>query len=196
MAGSSRKTPRVAVLMGGPSSEREVSLSTGRGCASALRDEGYEVIEVDAGPDLPDRLSDIRPDVCFNALHGRWGEDGCVQGLLEWLHLPYTHSGVLASALAWTSRRPSRSLLRVMRACPTIDSVPGPFAPEHRGAHVIAAALLSSMPFTTNGSSVGSIYVTRRPPHGRRPAPDCRLLMVANPNRPEAGTGTTPLSAT
>jgi D-alanine-D-alanine ligase len=66
---------------------------------------GYEVAEVDCGPDLPARLAEIRPDVCFNALHGRWGEDGCVQGLLEWLRLPYTHSGVLASALAMDKAR-------------------------------------------------------------------------------------------
>ena len=101
MAGaSSRMPPRVAVLMGGPSAEREVSLSSGRECAAALREAGYEVVEVDCGPDLALRLAEIRPDVCFNALHGRWGEDGCVQGMLEWLRLPYTHSGVLASALA------------------------------------------------------------------------------------------------
>ena len=107
--------------MGGPSSEREVSLSTGRGCASALRDEGYEVIEVDAGPDLPGRLSDIKPDVCFNALHGRWGEDGCVQGLLEWLRLPYTHSGVLASALAMDKAR-TKDTYRA-HGLPVVDSM-------------------------------------------------------------------------
>ena len=90
----------MVVLMGGPSKEREVSLSSGHECAIALRGEGFEVVELDAGPDLVARLSDIQPDVVFNALHGRWGEDGCVQGLLEWLQIPYTHSGVLASALA------------------------------------------------------------------------------------------------
>lgn len=101
MAGrSSRASRKVAVLKGGPSAEREVSLSTGRECAAALRDAGYQVEEVDAGLDLSSRLSEIEPDVVFNALHGRWGEDGCVQGLLEWLKLPYTHSGVLSSALA------------------------------------------------------------------------------------------------
>ncbi len=98
--GSSRAASTVAVLMGGLSSEREVSLSSGRACAAALREAGYRVSEVDCGPDLYARLSDLKPDVCFNALHGRWGEDGCVQGILEWLGLPYTHSGVLASALA------------------------------------------------------------------------------------------------
>ncbi|SMO50964.1 D-alanine--D-alanine ligase [Ruegeria faecimaris] len=105
MGSSSRTNPKVAVLMGGPSAEREVSLSSGRECAAALRGEGFEVVELDAGPDLYVRLLDIKPDVVFNALHGRWGEDGCVQGLLEWLRIPYTHSGVLASALAMDKQR-------------------------------------------------------------------------------------------
>lgn len=106
MAGSSGRTAaRVAVLMGGPSAEREVSLSSGRECATALRAAGYEVVEVDCGPDLAMRLVEIKPDVAFNALHGRWGEDGCVQGILEWLRIPYTHSGVLASALAMDKQR-------------------------------------------------------------------------------------------
>ncbi len=91
--------------MGGPSSEREVSLSSGAQCAAALRDAGYHVAKLDAGPDLAQRLAALSPDVVFNALHGRWGEDGCVQGLLEWLRLPYTHSGVLASALAMDKTR-------------------------------------------------------------------------------------------
>ncbi|MBV1704492.1 MAG: D-alanine--D-alanine ligase [Hyphomicrobiales bacterium] len=91
---------RVAVLMGGPSAERDVSLRSGAACAKALRHKGHEAIEIDAGPDLAGRLADARPDVAFNALHGRFGEDGTVQGLLEVLRIPYTHSGVLASALA------------------------------------------------------------------------------------------------
>ena len=105
MGRSSGNDPRVVVLMGGPSAEREVSLSSGEGCAQALRGEGFEVVTLDAGPDLVARLQDIAPDVVFNALHGRWGEDGCVQGVLEWLGLPYTHSGVLASALAMDKTR-------------------------------------------------------------------------------------------
>jgi D-alanine-D-alanine ligase len=96
---------KVAVLMGGPSVEREVSLSSGRQCAQALREAGFRVEEIDAGPDLAERLRALGPDVAFNALHGRWGEDGCVQGLLEWLRIPYTHSGVLASALAMDKTR-------------------------------------------------------------------------------------------
>ena len=91
--------------MGGPSFEREVSLSSGRECAAALRGEGFEVIELDAGADVAQRLSDLSPDVVFNALHGRWGEDGCVQGILEWMGLAYTHSGVLASALAMDKQK-------------------------------------------------------------------------------------------
>lgn len=102
---SGRAANSVVVLMGGPSAEREVSLSTGGECAAALRSEGFDVTELDAGPDLVERLKAINPDVVFNALHGRWGEDGCVQGILEWLQIPYTHSGVLASALAMDKRR-------------------------------------------------------------------------------------------
>ena len=102
---SSRTAPKVVVLFGGPSAEREVSLSSGRECAKALREEGFEVVELDAGPDLVERLKEIKPDVVFNALHGRWGEDGCVQGVLEWLQIPYTHSGVLASAIAMDKER-------------------------------------------------------------------------------------------
>jgi len=90
----------VAVLLGGLSSEREVSLVSGRECADALERLGAKVSRVDAGRDLAQVLTKLKPDVCFNALHGEWGEDGCVQGVLETLAIPYTHSGVLASALA------------------------------------------------------------------------------------------------
>ena len=96
--------------MGGPSAEREVSLSSGTACAAALREENFEVVEVDAGPDLVARLQDIKPDAVLNCLHGRWGEDGCVQGILEWLGLPYSHSGVLASALAMDKAPQQRSV--------------------------------------------------------------------------------------
>jgi D-alanine-D-alanine ligase len=97
---SSRAFNRVTVLKGGPSAEREVSLVSGREVAKALREEGYQVTELDAGPDLVADLRSTNPDAVFNALHGRWGEDGCVQGVLEWMKIPYTHSGVFASALA------------------------------------------------------------------------------------------------
>ena len=90
----------VAVLLGGLSSEREVSLVSGRECADALERLGAKVSRVDAGRDLAQVLAKLKPDVCFNALHGEWGEDGCVQGVLETLGVPYTHCGVLASALA------------------------------------------------------------------------------------------------
>jgi D-alanine-D-alanine ligase len=92
----------VAVLLGGRSAEREVSLVSGRACAKALRDAGYTVREIDVGKDITALIKALTPapDVVFNALHGRWGEDGCIQGLLELLHIPYTHSGVAASALA------------------------------------------------------------------------------------------------
>lgn len=90
----------VAVLLGGLSSEREVSLVSGRECADALERLGAKVSRVDAGRDVAEVLAHLKPDVCFNALHGEWGEDGCVQGVLETLGVAYTHSGVLASALA------------------------------------------------------------------------------------------------
>jgi len=90
----------VAVVMGGLSAEREVSLTSGEACAVALEQRGYRVSRVDAGRDLPMVLAELRPDVIFNALHGRFGEDGRVQGLFDPLGIPYTHSGVLASALA------------------------------------------------------------------------------------------------
>ncbi len=90
----------VAVLLGGFSSERPVSLSSGNACALALEGEGYKVTRVDVGRDIAAVLGELRPDVAFNALHGPLGEDGTIQGILEYLAIPYTHSGVLASALA------------------------------------------------------------------------------------------------
>ncbi|WP_027488049.1 D-alanine--D-alanine ligase [Allorhizobium undicola] len=90
----------VAVLMGGFSSERPVSLSSGNACAIALEEAGYKVTRVDVSRDVASQLLALRPDVAFNALHGPYGEDGSIQGILEYLQIPYTHSGVLASALA------------------------------------------------------------------------------------------------
>lgn len=107
--------------MGGPSAEREVSLSTGRECAAALRDGGFEVVEIDAGESLAADLMLARPNVAFNALHGRWGEDGAVQGILEWLRIPYTHSGILASALAMDKTR--SKLAFAAAGLPVVDSV-------------------------------------------------------------------------
>jgi D-alanine-D-alanine ligase len=116
---STRRFNHVAVLMGGLSAEREVSLNSGKECADALESAGYKVTRIDAGRDLSAQLAAVKPEVCFNALHGRWGEDGCVQGLLELLAIPYTHSGVLASAVAMHKERAKE----VMRAAgvPVVD---------------------------------------------------------------------------
>jgi len=93
---------RVAVLYGGMSAEREVSLSTGRQVIVALREAGYDVVPIEVKDDLRAVIAalDPRPEAVFNALHGRFGEDGAIQGVLDWLGIPYTHSGVRASALA------------------------------------------------------------------------------------------------
>jgi D-alanine-D-alanine ligase len=159
---SARKYHHVAVLMGGWSAEREVSLSSGRECVKALESEGYRVTAVDAGRDLAETLTRLRPDVCFNALHGRWGEDGCVQGLLEILGLPYTHSGVMASAIAMNKEQTKKIVARA--------GVP---VAEAR-AVTIAAALADHVlppPYVAKpiaeGSSVGVVIVDRgqnRPP--------------------------------
>jgi D-alanine-D-alanine ligase len=95
----------VAVLMGGWSSERDVSLSTGRECSKALKAGGFKVTDVDVGRDIAKVLVELKPDVCFNALHGRFGEDGRIQGLLDILGIPYTHSGVMASSIAMNKVR-------------------------------------------------------------------------------------------
>ncbi|MGQ7792545.1 D-alanine--D-alanine ligase [Faunimonas sp. B44] len=95
----------VAVLMGGWSSERPVSLASGKECADGLEQAGYRVTRVDVTRDIARVLSDLRPDVAFNALHGPYGEDGTIQGVLEILAIPYTHSGVLASALAMNKHK-------------------------------------------------------------------------------------------
>ena len=143
--------------MGGPSAEREVSLSSGRECANALRVAGYDVIEVELGPDrggaLVARLADLRCDVVFNALHGRFGEDGCVQGILEGLGLPYTHSGVLASALAMDKTQ-AKDALRVA-GLPVVDSVIAA-ADEVRARHVLPPPYVVKP--NDEGSSVG-VYI-------------------------------------
>src|SRR3954467_5417498 len=89
-----RTRNHVAVLKGGLSAEREVSLSSGAAVGQALLGEGYTVTEIDVDRDVATRLQELKPEVCFNALHGKFGEDGCVQGILELLGIPYTHSGV------------------------------------------------------------------------------------------------------
>ena len=107
------KTKHVAVLMGGWASERPVSLSSGKACANALRNAGYKVSEIDMGRDVVEVLKELRPDVVFNALHGPFGEDGGVQGILELLQIPYTHSGILASALAMDKEKAKAIVKRV-----------------------------------------------------------------------------------
>src|SRR5580765_4640104 len=114
----------VAVLMGGWSPEREVSLVSGKACAQGLRDGGHEVVEFDVKRDLRVLIDFLRPaggsgpDVVFNALHGRFGEDGCVQGVLEFLSIPYTHSGLLASALAMDKPMAKRLFAAAGLRCP------------------------------------------------------------------------------
>src|SRR6516162_627945 len=94
------KAKHVAVLMGGWSAEREISLRSGKACGEALERQGYGVTRIDVGRDIATVLQTLKPDVALNLLHGRPGEDGTVQGILEIIGVPYTHSGVLASALA------------------------------------------------------------------------------------------------
>lgn len=157
---SSRTDPLVAVLKGGPSAEREVSLSSGRECAVALRAAGFRVVEIDAGPDLVEQLTTAVPDVVFNALHGRWGEDGCVQGLLEWLRIPYTHSGVLASALAMDKARSKDAYRRA--GLPVVES--GIFdADAVRASHVMAPPYVVKP--NNEGSSVG-VYLVHEDANG------------------------------
>lgn len=178
---SSRAIPTVTVLMGGPSAEREVSLSTGRECAAALREAGYEVTELDAGADLAERLAAARPDVVFNALHGRWGEDGCAQGILEWLRIPYTHSGVLASALAMDKTR-SKAVFEEA-GIPIVVSI-------LRDKAEIAASHVMTPPYVVKpnneGSSVG-IYIVKEgsngPPRIAEDMPDALMVEAYVPGR-------------
>jgi D-alanine-D-alanine ligase len=156
MAAGSGRFPRVAVLKGGMSAEREVSLVSGRECAKALRDAGYgDVVEVDCGPDLASQLFEIKPEVVFNALHGRWGEDGCVQGILEWMRIPYTHSGVLASALAMDKNR-AKEAYRVA-GLPIVEGVIASREAVEAG-HVLPPPYVVKP--NNEGSSVG-VYIVR-----------------------------------
>lgn len=157
----------VAVLMGGWSAEREVSLTSGRACASALREKGYEVREVDVQRDLSDLLAKLtpKPDVVFNALHGKGGEDGCIQGVLEILDIPYTHSAPLASALAMNKQKAKEVLQPMGVRCPEgllvhIDDI-------RKGAEPMPKPYVVKP--NTEGSSVG-VYIVRpgdnKPPLG------------------------------
>ena len=172
---------RVAVLLGGPSAEREVSLSSGRECAAALRQAGYDVTEIDAGSDVAERLKAAGPDAVFNALHGRWGEDGCVQGILEWLRIPYTHSGVLASALALDKQRSKRVLADA--GLPVAESRIVPKA-EAMASHVMPAPYVIKP--NNEGSSVG-VYIVlegdNRPPLLSDEMPDEVMVEAYAPGR-------------
>jgi D-alanine-D-alanine ligase len=149
-------TRRVAVLMGGWSAEREVSLSSGRGCAEALRRAGFEVTAIDVSRDPAALLAALtpRPDVVFNALHGRGGEDGTVQAILNMLEIPYTHSGLLASAVAMD---------KPMAKCVFHDAgLPVAEGRVASRAEIVAGSVMAP-PYvvkpTNEGSSVGVIIV-------------------------------------
>jgi len=178
---SSGKSPRIVVLLGGQSAEREVSLSSGRECVTALRGEGYEVVEVDAGPDLAEVLRRENPDVVFNALHGRWGEDGCVQGMLEWLRLPYTHSGVLASSLAMDKEKTKQAYRSA--GLPVVDSRLAR-ADEVRARHVLPPPYVVKP--NNEGSSVG-VYIVHEaansPPQLSAQMPETVMVETYAPGR-------------
>ena len=153
---------RIAVLMGGRSAEREVSLSSGRGVMKALADEGFEPVMVDPGDNPGDQMFRAKPDAAFNALHGRFGEDGTVQGLLELMRIPYTHSGVLSSALAMHKER-TKDVYRAA-GLPVVKS----FVVDRMAA---AAEHLMEPPYVVKpvneGSSVGVFIIRKgdnRPP--------------------------------
>src|ERR1700710_320259 len=145
----------VAVLMGGWSAEREVSLRSGRACADALARQDYRVTRIDVGRDIAAVLTTVKPDVALNVLHGRPGEDGTLQGLLEILAIPYTHSGVLASALAM-----QKDVAKVVMR----DA--GVAVPEGRVVNRFEAAKVHALerPYVikpiAEGSSVGVFIVT------------------------------------
>ncbi len=167
-----RSATHVAVLMGGWSAERTVSLSSGKGCADALDAEGFRVSRVDVDRSLAAVLTDLKPDVAFNALHGRWGEDGCIQGLLEVLGIPYTHSGVLASSLAMHKEQTKRIVVK--HGVPVADG--RVVTPEQAMAdHVLAPPYVAKP--VSEGSSVGVVIVTEganRPPETIRQIPTTR----------------------
>ena len=197
MAGqSSRTTPKVAVLMGGPSAEREVSLSSGKPCAAALRSLNYEVVEVDAGPDLASVLIAEKPDAVLNCLHGRWGEDGCVQGILEWLRIPYSHSGVLSSALAMDKQR-TKDVYRAA-GLPVVESIIAASA-DVRARHVMPPPYVVKP--NNEGSSVGVYLVhdaANGPPQLSDDMPEHVMVEAFAPGRELTTTvmGTRPLGVT
>jgi len=147
-------TKHIAVLMGGVSAEREVSLRSGEACAKALEGEGFQVTRVDVDHKVADTLAKLRPDVAFNALHGRYGEDGVIQGILEMAQIPYTHSGVLASALAMQKNR-ARDILKAA-GLPVAEGLTVSRA-EAAKAHVLAPPYVIKP--LSEGSSFGVFIV-------------------------------------
>ena len=164
MSKSDQKYSRVAVLMGGWSSEREVSLVSGKACASALGEAGYDVVEIDVGRDVSEQIKAARPDLVFNALHGPWGEDGCVQGLLEVMGIPYTHSGVLASSIAMDKEK-AKYIFRAV-GLPCADSIVIPRGDCLTQTDIAAPYVVKPV---NEGSSVG-VYLVR--PGDNLPPPD------------------------
>lgn len=144
----------VAVLMGGWSAERPVSLNSGKGCADALEAHGYRVTRVDVARDIAEVLAKLRPDVVFNALHGQFGEDGAMQGLLEILGLPYTHSGVLASALAMQKDR-----AKTVLAAAGVPVAPGVVVDRHDAAQRHPLPPPYVLKPVSEGSSFGVVIV-------------------------------------
>lgn len=178
---SSKAAPKVCVLMGGPSAEREVSLSSGRECAKALRAGGFDVVEIDAGPSLVENLKAAKPDVVFNALHGRWGEDGAVQGILEWLRIPYTHSGVLASALAMDKDK-SKEVYRAA-GLPIVESILAS-RENVKARHMMAPPYVVKP--NNEGSSVGVYIVhegSNQPPQLSDEMPETVMVEAFAPGR-------------
>lgn len=150
----------VAVLMGGWSVEREVSLRSGEGCAKALEGAGYRVTRIDVKPDIGQVLSDLKPDIAFNALHGRFGEDGAIQGLLEILRIPYTHSGVLASALAMRKDR-----AKIVAAAAGVPVARGVTLSRFEAARAHALPPPYVLKPVDEGSSVGVVIVKQDREH-------------------------------
>ncbi|VXC75552.1 D-alanine--D-alanine ligase [Oceanicaulis sp. 350] len=153
----------VAVLLGGRSPERDVSLVSGKKVIEALESQGYQVSPIDPqDSDWIDQLNGIKPDVVFNALHGDWGEDGRVQGVLDYLGFAYTHSGVAASALAMDKQRAKAVLREAGIACPEGQLISRFDAARE---HVMAPPYVAKP--NAQGSSVGVLIVTEganRPP--------------------------------
>jgi len=150
----------VAVLMGGWSAEREVSLRSGKACAEALIRRGYRVSSLDVTPEIAAALAAIKPDVALNVLHGRPGEDGTLQGLLEILGIPYSHSGVLASAVAM-QKNFAKTLFKAAGVPVAEDRVVSRF--EAANAHVMPPPYVVKP--IAEGSSVGVFIVTEQHPH-------------------------------